>query len=67
MYAGVEEVDEVEIRAVPPLTVRVVGGVAGDQATVSAVLNAVAGVGALPSGLLTPVDLVPPTWRSTRG
>ena len=67
MYAGVEELDEVEIRGVPPLTVRVDRGVAGDEATVSAVLNAIAGIGRLPPGLLTPVDLVPPAWWSARG
>ena len=67
MYAGVVELDEVTIDGVPPLTVSVPGGVAGDEATVSTVLNAIAGVGRLPPGLLTPVDLVPPAWWSASG
>ena len=67
MYAGVEEFDEVAIHGVPSFTVRVPGGVPGDEATVSAVLNSIAGVGRLPPGLLTPLDLVPPAWRSPSG
>jgi hypothetical protein len=64
MYAGVEEIDEVRIEGVPSLTVQVLGGISGDEATVSTVLNAAAGVREVSPGLHAPTDLLPPLWRA---
>jgi 4-hydroxy-tetrahydrodipicolinate reductase len=52
-----EPVDEVILRGDPPLTLRIPGGIAGDHATVAALLNAIPRVIAAEPGLRTALDL----------
>jgi hypothetical protein len=52
--------DEIELDADPPVRLVVPGGVAGDEATANAVVNAVPAIVEL-RGLVTVLDL--PTWR----
>ncbi len=55
---GVEEsYDEIVIDGTPPLTVRFVGGVFGDDATAAAVLRAAKAIPSAAPGLLTVLDL----------
>ena len=55
---GVEEFyDEIVIDGTPPLTVRFVGGVFGDDATAAAVLRAAKAIPSAAPGLLTVLDL----------
>jgi len=61
MYVGCEDPhDEVRVEGSPPMTVRVVGGTAGDFATAAAVVNAVPRVVAGAAGLKTMMDLSMP-------
>ena len=56
--AGVEaSFDEIEIDGTPPLTLRFVGGVFGDDATAAAVLRAARVIPSAARGLLTVLDL----------
>ena len=62
-YLGApESYDEVEIHGSPSLTSRVVGGIPGDLATASIVVNAIPRVLAAPPGLITMRDLPPAHW-----
>ncbi len=62
-YLGApESYDEVEIAGSPALTSRVVGGIPGDLATASIVVNAIPRVLAAPAGLITMRDLPPAHW-----
>ncbi len=54
--------DAIQIEGEPPLNVVVNGGVAGDQATVAALVNAVPRVLKAKSGLLLMTDLAVPCW-----
>jgi hypothetical protein len=55
--------DRVKIEGDPPLEVLVTDGVAGDRATVAALVNAVPRVLQAPPGLLLMTDLAVPCWR----
>jgi len=59
---ALEPVDEVILRGDPPLTLRIPGGIAGDQATVAALLNAIPRVLAAEPGLRTALDLPLPRF-----
>ncbi|HEV7669216.1 MAG TPA: dihydrodipicolinate reductase [Thermoanaerobaculia bacterium] len=62
-YLGApESYDEVEIAGSPALKSRVVGGIPGDLATASIVVNAIPRVLAAPPGLITMRDLPPAHW-----
>ncbi|MEP7010967.1 MAG: dihydrodipicolinate reductase [Acidobacteriota bacterium] len=54
--------DEIEIAGSPALKSRVEGGIPGDLATASIVVNAIPRVLAAPSGLITMRDLPPAHW-----
>ncbi len=61
MYIGAQEPhDAVRIVGTPNLSLRIEGGVAGDQATAAILLNSVPAVIAAPPGLLTVKDLPAP-------
>ncbi len=61
MYIGAENPhDYVKIEGTPPIEVTVQGGVAGDQATVAALVNAVPLVIQAPPGLKTMLDIPVP-------
>lgn len=55
--------DEVRIEGEPAFTSRVEGGVPGDVATASVLVNCLPRVVAAPPGLITMKDLPPPAWR----
>ena len=55
-----ESYDEVEIEGSPSLRSRIEGGIPGDLATASVVVNALPRVLAAPPGLITMRDLPPP-------
>jgi 4-hydroxy-tetrahydrodipicolinate reductase len=57
MALGEEEVDKIFIEGHPPLTFQVCGGVPGDLATASFLINSLAGLLELPPGLYTMLDL----------
>jgi 2,4-diaminopentanoate dehydrogenase len=59
-----ESYDEIEIAGSPALKSRVVGGIPGDLATASIVVNAIPRVLAAPPGLITMRDLPPAHWWS---
>ncbi len=62
-YLGApESYDEVEILGSPALRSRIVGGIPGDLATASIVVNAIPRVLAAPPGLITMRDLPPAHW-----
>jgi 4-hydroxy-tetrahydrodipicolinate reductase len=52
--------DAVQIEGVPPLNVLIQGGVAGDQATVAALVNTAPRLLKAPAGLLLMTDLTVP-------
>lgn len=56
--------DRIIIKGQPPLDVLVSGGVAGDDATVAALINAVPRLLAAPPGLHLPSDLALPKWAA---
>ncbi len=61
MYIGAQEPhDAVRIVGTPDLSLRIEGGVAGDQATAAILVNSVPAVIAAPPGLLTVKDLPAP-------
>lgn len=58
MVDGVSEPgDRIVLAGEPPLDVRIPGGIAGDEATVGAVLNQVAAIDRLPPGFHTLIDV----------
>lgn len=57
--------DEVRIAGTPPLTVRVAGGIHGDVATTSIVLNSIPKILQSPPGLRTMRDMVLPSFAGT--
>jgi 4-hydroxy-tetrahydrodipicolinate reductase len=62
-YLGApESYDEIEIAGSPALKSRVEGGIPGDLATASIVVNAIPRVFAAPPGLITMRDLPPAHW-----
>ncbi len=62
-YLGApESYDEVEIAGSPALKSRIVGGIPGDLATASIVVNAIPRVMSSPPGLITMRDLPPAHW-----
>jgi hypothetical protein len=63
MYVGAEDIDHIIIDGSPRIELQAPQGIAGDEATVSAVLNAAASVQRMPPGLHTPAGVIPPTWR----
>jgi len=64
MYAHAPEPhDEVTIQGSPGFTVRIEGGIAGDEATPACVINTIPAVLSAPPGLLTAKDIVVPRWR----
>jgi 4-hydroxy-tetrahydrodipicolinate reductase len=66
-YLGAaESYDEVRVQGVPNLTLRIPGGVPGDIATASIVVNSVPRVLASPPGLRTMKDLPVPSYYSGR-
>lgn len=56
--------DRIVIRGRPPLDVRIEGGVAGDDATIAALINTVPRLLAAPPGLHLPTALVLPKWAA---
>jgi 4-hydroxy-tetrahydrodipicolinate reductase len=56
--------DHIVIRGRPPLDVRIDGGVAGDDATVAALINIVPRLLAAPPGLHLPTALTLPKWAA---
>jgi 4-hydroxy-tetrahydrodipicolinate reductase len=57
--------DEVRIAGTPPLVVRAAGGIHGDIATVSIVLNSIPKILQAPPGLRTMRDMVLPSFAGT--
>jgi 2,4-diaminopentanoate dehydrogenase len=55
--------DAIQIEGEPPLDVVVNGGVAGDHATVAALVNTAGRILKAPAGLLLMTDLAVPAWR----
>lgn len=63
MYVGAPNPrDVVTIHGTPPLTFSVDGGIPGDSATLSAVINTLPQLGSLAPGLRTMMDLPAPRW-----
>lgn len=56
--------DAMEITGQPPLKLRIDGGVAGDMATIAAMVNAIPRVLQAPPGVLLVTDLGVPSWRA---
>jgi 4-hydroxy-tetrahydrodipicolinate reductase len=54
--------DAVKVAGDPPLDVRVNNGVAGDHATVAALVNAIPRVLKAPPGVLLMTDIAVPSW-----
>lgn len=64
MYAHAPEPhDEVAIEGRPSFTVRIDGGIPGDDATPACLLNAIPALLAARPGLLTAKDIIVPRWR----
>jgi 4-hydroxy-tetrahydrodipicolinate reductase len=55
--------DSMKITGEPPLQVRVGTGVAGDQATVASLVNAIPRILKAPAGVLLMTDVAVPSWR----
>lgn len=55
--------DAIRITGEPPLEVRINGGVAGDQATVASLVNAVPRILTAPPGVLMMTDVAVPCWK----
>lgn len=63
MYVGATDpCDEIIIEGDPPIRNRVIGGIAGDAATVAMLVNSAPRVVAAPPGLLTVAELPPIGW-----
>jgi 4-hydroxy-tetrahydrodipicolinate reductase len=66
MYlAAADPHDLIRIQGDPPLEVVISGGVAGDQATVAAMVNAIPRILKASPGLLLMTDLSAPVWPSS--
>lgn len=66
MYLGAADPhDTVVVVGDPPLRVTAAGGIAGDSATVAALVNAVPRLMAAPAGLRLLHELAVPVWRGT--
>ncbi|MBN2179979.1 MAG: dihydrodipicolinate reductase [Deltaproteobacteria bacterium] len=64
MYIGAEDPhDSISIKGNPPVTVRIEGGVAGDQATAAILVNSTPAVVDAKPGLVTVKDLPSPNFR----
>jgi 4-hydroxy-tetrahydrodipicolinate reductase len=62
MYLGAPQGDHITVEGEPTIELELKGGVAGDTATVSAVLNVAAWASDLPAGVVSLLDVLPPTW-----
>jgi 4-hydroxy-tetrahydrodipicolinate reductase len=61
MYVGAPDPrDEVVLDSDPPIHLKFLGGIAGDQATAAILVNNLHGVAAAPPGLRTVLDVAPP-------
>lgn len=61
MYVGAPDArDEVVLDSTPPMHLKFVGGIAGDQATAAILVNSLHGVVAARPGLRTVLDVAPP-------
>jgi hypothetical protein len=61
MYVGAPDPrDEVVLESTPPIHLKFVGGIAGDQATAAILVNNLHGIVAAPPGLRTVLDVAPP-------
>ncbi|MBL9078369.1 MAG: dihydrodipicolinate reductase [Planctomycetes bacterium] len=61
MYVGAPDPrDEIVLDSTPPLHLKFVGGIAGDEATAAILVNNLHGVVAAPPGLRTVLDVAPP-------
>lgn len=61
MYVGAPDPrDEVVLESTPPIHLKFLGGIAGDQATAAILVNNLHGVAAAPPGLRTVLDVAPP-------
>lgn len=61
MYVGAPDPrDEVVLESTPPIHLKFLGGIAGDQATAAILVNNLHGVVAAPPGLRTVLDVAPP-------
>ncbi|MBL8755564.1 MAG: dihydrodipicolinate reductase [Planctomycetes bacterium] len=61
MYVGAPDPrDEVVLESTPPIHLKFLGGIAGDQATAAILVNNLHGVVAAPPGLRTVLDTAPP-------
>lgn len=57
MYVGAPDPrDEIQLEATPPIHVKVVGGIPGDEATAAILVNSVHGLAAAPPGLRSVLD-----------
>jgi len=56
--------DEVQLVGSPSFTVRIDGGIPGDEATPAVVINVIPSLLAAPPGLLTAKDIVVPRWQA---
>jgi hypothetical protein len=67
MYAHARDThDEVQLIGSPAFTVRIDGGIPGDEATPAVVVNLVPSFLAAAPGLLTAKDILVPHWRAPR-
>ena len=61
MYVGAPDPrDEIVLESTPPIHLKFLGGIAGDQATAAILVNNLHGVVAAPPGLRTVLDVAPP-------
>lgn len=61
MYVGAPDPrDEVVLESTPPIHLKFLGGIAGDQATAAILVNNLHGVVAAPPGVRTVLDVAPP-------
>ncbi len=61
MYVGAPDPrDEILLDSTPPVHLKFVGGIAGDQATAAILVNNLHGIVAAPKGLRTVLDVAPP-------
>jgi hypothetical protein len=65
MYMGAEALDRIDIDGDPPIALEIIGGIAGDSATVAALLNAAAGIADFQPGLRSLADRLPPLWAAS--
>ncbi|MBX3463998.1 MAG: dihydrodipicolinate reductase [Planctomycetes bacterium] len=61
MYVGAPDPrDEIQLDASPPLHLKFLGGIPGDEATAAILVNSVHGLAAAPPGLRSVLDVIPP-------